>query len=145
MLTGFPKPSLLDPCLSISRCLMFVISTVLSFLFRVSCCWSVLFFVHFSVLFPGQIVRFLISSFPFCSCPPPMLLSFSLSPPTCPRVSGLAPVTLPLHYITATYNTLISLRTPRGFPPAPLPLVGTKICSPPIGRHSTWIFPRTLR
>ena len=110
----------------------------------------------FTFPFLGQIVHSWTPPSP-SSCPPspsmppflsPLyapLPSFSLPPPTCPRVSGLAPVTLPLHYITATYNTLISLRTPRGFPPAPLLLVGTKICSPPIGRHSTWIFPRTLR
>ena len=107
-------------------------------------CLSPLFFLHFSLSWSNS--PFLNPSFSFFLSPLyAPLPSFSLPPPTCPRVSGLAPVTLPLHYITATYNTLISLRTPRGFPPAPLPLVDTKICSPPIGQHSTWIFPRTLR
>ena len=79
-------------------------------------CLSPLFFLHFSLSWSNS--PFLNPSFSFFLSPLyAPLPSFSLPPPTCPRVSGLAPVTLPLHYITGTYNTLISLTTPRGFSP----------------------------
>ena len=101
-------------------------------------CLSPLFFLHLSLSWSNS--PFLNPSFSFFLSPlsMPPLPSFSLPPPTCPRVSGLAPVTLPLHYITATYNTLISLRTPRGFPPSSIPIGGDKSPLSPIGQHSTW-------
>ena len=125
---------------------MFVISSITSFLPLLPSslqhmfpCSSALFFPILRFSSPCHRVCFLNSSF-WAPLPPlpPLPFSFSLLPPTCPKLSGLGPVTPPLHYITATYNTLISLRTPRGFPPSSIPIGGDKTLLSPIGQHSTW-------
>ena len=95
-------------------------------------CSSALFFPILRFSSPCHRVCFLNSSFwvpP--SVPLPLPFSFSLLPPTCPKVSGLGPVTPPLHYITATYNTLISLNAPRG----------ESRSSAPIGRNKILLVP----
>ena len=119
-------------------------------------CLSPLFFLHFSLSWSNS--PFLNTSFSFFLFPlaspsmPPFLSplyaplpSFSLPPPTCPRVSGLAPVTLPLHYITATYNTLISLNAPRGESRSSAPIGRNKILLVPYWSPLHVDLRRTLR
>ena len=107
-------------------------------------CLSPLFFLHFSLSWSNS--PFLNPSFSFFLSPLyAPLPSFSLPPPTCPRVSGLAPVTLPLHYITATYNTLISLNAPRGEPHSSAPIGRNKILLVPYWSPLHVDLRRTLR
>lgn len=92
---------------------MFVIPTFPVSLFNVPCCLSVLFFVHFSFFCPGQIVRFLISSF---SSPPldaPLLFTLAthLSPSIRPS-SGHPAITLHYRHIQHTNFTQNSTWVP---------------------------------
>ena len=108
-------PRLHDPCcLSTGCCQMFVIPTFPVSLFNVPCCLSVLFFVHFSFFCPGQIVRFLISS--FSSSPPfdaPLLFTLAthLSPSIRPS-SGHPAITLHYRHIQHTNFTQNSTWVP---------------------------------